>query len=176
MDEIMTSLIPLLRLVAVAFAVVLAAMTIDLFAGLYKAKLRGETRRSELLKRSIYKFTLYEGGLCIAALIDVCIFLCHGFELFGIGTLHGVPVVSFIIAMFLCIVEGLSVREKADNKIHSEISRAEKLAKHILSRDEWIEVLAGAIVKAQESEKELRAQQGASDNNAPQGANKKENK
>lgn len=156
MNEIVTSLIPLLRLVAIAFSVVLAAMTVDLFAGLYKAKLRGEARRSELLKRTVYKFTLYEGGLCIAALIDVCFYLCHGFELLGIGTLHGVPVVSFIIAMFLCIVEGLSVREKADNKIHSEISRAEKLAKHILTHDEWIEVIAGAIAKAQENENEKR--------------------
>lgn len=156
MNTIVISLTPLLLYVVIAFAVVLVAMAVDLAAGLYKAHLRGETRRSELLKRTMYKFTLYEGGMCIAALIDVCIYLCHGFELFGINTLHGVPVVSFLIAIFLCIVEGLSVREKADDKIHSEISRAAMLAKHILTRDEWIDVLAGAITKAQEESKTLK--------------------
>lgn len=156
MNNIVTSLTPLLLYVVIAFAIVFIAMMVDLAAGLYKAKLRGEARRSELLKRTMYKFTLYEGGMCIAALIDVCVYLCHGFELFGISILHGVPVVSFLIAIFLCIVEGLSVREKADDKIHSEISRAAMLAKHILTRDEWIEVLAGAITKAQEESKTLK--------------------
>lgn len=156
MSIIIVSLSPLLRLVIVAFAVVLAAMTVDLFAGLYKAKLRGEARRSQLLKRTMYKFTLYEGGLCIAALIDVCVFLCHGFELFGVSTLHGVPVVSFLIAIFLCVVEGLSIREKADAKIHSEIARAEQLAKTLFTRDEWVKILANAIAEAQAGEKKAK--------------------
>jgi hypothetical protein len=56
------------------------------------------------------------------------------------------------MAIFLCGVEGLSIREKADKKIHSEISRAEKLAKHILTHDQWVDILAGAIQKARASE------------------------
>ena len=152
MQEIAFSLIPLLRYITVAFIVVFVAMLADLGAGLYKAKLRGEATRSELLKRSSYKFVLYEGGMMVAALIDVCVFLCHGFELVGLTILHGVPVISFLMAIFLCGVEGLSIREKADKKIHSEISRAEKLAKHILTHDQWVDILAGAIQKARASE------------------------
>lgn len=154
MITIAVSLTPLLQMVVIAFAVVFIAMSVDLGAGLYKAHLRGEARRSELLKRTMYKFILYEGGLCIAALIDVCIYLCHGFELFGIDRLDGVPVTSFLIAIFLCIVEGLSVREKADDKIHSEINSAATLIKHIISHEEWIESLAAAIARAQANENE----------------------
>ena len=36
------------------------------------------------------------------------------------------------LGIFWCIVEGLSVREKADEKIHSNISKAEKIAALVL--------------------------------------------
>ena len=156
MTELIVILTPLLRLVVVAFWIVFAAMFIDLLVGLYKSKLRGDKPRSDSLKRSAYKFVLYEGGLCIAALIDVCIYLCHGFQLFGVHVLHGVPVVSFLLAIFFCVVEGMSVREKADEKIHSELSRAERLAKHILTREEWMDLLAAAMTKAQENNDKVR--------------------
>jgi uncharacterized membrane protein len=173
MRSIISSITPLLQYVVIAFAVVIIAMIVDLVAGLYKAKLRGEARRSELLKRTVYKFTLYEGGLCIAALIDICFFLCHGFELAGLQVLHGVPVVSFLVAIFICFVEGLSVREKADNKLHSEISRAEELAKQVLSHDEWINALTDAISRAQAKDRDVHAQQGAQAKNTPQGKKKR---
>ena len=156
MAELILILTPLLRLVVVAFFIVFVAMSIDLLVGLHKSKLRGEKRRSDSLKRSAYKFVLYEGVMCIAALIDVSLFLCHGFQLFGVSVLHGVPVMSFVLAIFFCAVEGLSVREKADEKIHSDLSRAERLAKHILTRDEWIELLTAAMTKAQENNDKVR--------------------
>lgn len=166
MTELILILTPLLRLVVVAFFIVFIAMSIDLLVGLHKSKLRREKRRSDSLKRSAYKFVLYEGGMCIAALIDVCFFLCHGFQLFGVSVLHGVPVMSFVLAIFFCAVEGLSVREKADEKIHSELSRAERLAKHILTRDEWIELLTAAMTKVQENNDKV--------SHSPWGAKRKE--
>ena len=39
----------------------------------------------------------------------------------------------------------MSVREKADEKVHSEIARAEKLAKQVFSREELVEILAEAM-------------------------------
>ena len=49
------------------------------------------------------------------------------------------------MAIFWCVVEFLSVREKADEKVHSEIARAERLAKQVFSREEMVEILAEAM-------------------------------
>jgi hypothetical protein len=40
------------------------------------------------------------------------------------------------------------VREKADDKIHSEIARAERLAKQIITKEELVEVLTEAFRKS----------------------------
>ena len=57
----------MLVMIVLACLLVLMAMLIDLGAGLYKAKQRGEVRSSWWLKRSLTKFITYEGGLLIAA-------------------------------------------------------------------------------------------------------------
>lgn len=59
------------------------------------------------------------------------------------------------------------MREKADEKIHSELSRAERLAKHILTRDEWIELLTAAMTKVQDNNDKV--------SHNPWGAKRKEN-
>ena len=42
-------------------------------------------------------------------------------------------------------IQFLSVREKADDKVHSEIARAERLAKQVFSKEEMVEILAEAM-------------------------------
>ena len=112
--------------------IVLMAMMVDLVAGLYKAHLRGDARRSEALKRTGYKFLLYEGTILIAAGIDILIHIAKIPMWFGWELMYNVPLVTILIGIFWCVVEFLSVREKADEKIHSDISKAEKLAAQIL--------------------------------------------
>ena len=55
----------MVTIVVVAMMIVLIAMLLDLVSGLYKAKLRGEIRSSQALKRTITKFITYEGGMMI---------------------------------------------------------------------------------------------------------------
>ena len=57
----------MLIIALVAMIVVLLAMIVDLFSGLRKAKVRGEYRSSEALKRTFTKFITYEGGMIIAS-------------------------------------------------------------------------------------------------------------
>ena len=45
---------------------------------------------------------------------------------------YDLPLVTIVVGIFWCIVEFLSVREKADQKTHSEIAKAEKMAIAIL--------------------------------------------
>ncbi len=122
----------MLTLIAIVGIVVFMAMMVDLGAGLYKAHLRGDARRSEALKRTGYKFCLYEGSILIAAGMDVLIHLSHLYRWFGWELVYGLPLVSIALGIFWCVVEFLSVREKADEKTHSDIAKAEKMAVAIL--------------------------------------------
>jgi uncharacterized membrane protein len=142
LKEIITSRI--LTLSAVAMLLVFLAMAIDLIAGLRKAKKRGEIRSSWGLKRTIDKFVSYEGAMLIAAMADVMVFFCHVWEIVGLKMLQGVPVLSCVLAVFLLLVEFISVREKADEKTKTEISRAGDVLKNV-TREEVLKAIADVL-------------------------------
>lgn len=112
--------------------IVFLAMMVDLAAGLYKAKIRGDARRSEALKRTGYKFLIYEGCILIASMVDLMIHMGKLYLLLGWEAAWGVPFVTILMGIFWCAVEFLSVREAADEKIHSDISKAGRLAAQLL--------------------------------------------
>ena len=114
--------------IAITAIVVFLAMMVDLASGLYKAYLRGDARRSEALKRTGYKFCLYEGTILIAAGVDVLIHISRLLQVAGWELLYEIPMITLLLGIFWCVVEFLSVREKADEKTHSDIAKAENLA------------------------------------------------
>lgn len=122
----------MMMVISIVAMVVFVAMMVDLAAGLYKAHLRGDARRSEALKRTGYKFCLYQGSILIAAGIDLCIHLAKVYMWFGWSMVFGLPLVTIMLGIFWCVVEFLSVREKADEKTHSDIAKAEKMAVALL--------------------------------------------
>jgi uncharacterized membrane protein len=122
----------MMMVISIVAIVVFVAMMVDLAAGLYKAHLRGDARRSEALKRTGYKFCLYQGSILIAAGIDLCIHLAKVYMWFGWSMVYGLPLVTIMLGIFWCVVEFLSVREKADEKTHSDIAKAERMAKALL--------------------------------------------
>ena len=132
MIEILIGAKALLLCVAVVAIVVFLAMMVDLGAGLYKAYLRGEVRRSEALKRTGYKFALYEGTILIATGVDLLIHIAKVPMWFGWEIVYGIPLITIALGIFWCIVEILSVREKADEKTHSDIAKASQLAAALL--------------------------------------------
>lgn len=117
---------------AMVAVIVFLAMMVDLGAGLYKAFLRGDARRSEALKRTGYKFCLYEGTILIASGVDILIHMAKLPMWFGWEIIYNIPLVTIILGIFWCFVEFMSVREKADEKTHSDIAKAEKMATAIL--------------------------------------------
>lgn len=133
----------LLLEIGAACLVVFGAMCLDLASGLYKAHLAGKARRSEALKRSAYKFITYEGALLIAGGIDLLLWLAHLWQMFHINLLEDVPCFTFIIAIFLCVVEIMSIRERADEKMRSEMERAEKLATRM--SDHLVDIIADRL-------------------------------
>lgn len=138
MTEIIETARQMFLMDSIIAVIVFIAMMIDLAAGLYKAKVRGDARRSEALKRTGYKFLIYEGGIMIASMVDLMIHMGKMYLIFGWQMAWGIPFVTIMMGIFWCVVEFLSVREKADEKIHSDISKAEKLAAQILKIVETI--------------------------------------
>ena len=122
----------MMMLVSVVALIVLMAMMVDLGAGLYKAHLRGDARRSEALKRTGYKFCLYQGTILIASGIDLLVHLSKLYLWFGWEMVYNIPLVTIMLGVFWCFVEFLSVKEKADEKTHSDIAKAERMAKALL--------------------------------------------
>lgn len=132
MTEILAGTKVMMMVVSLVAMIVFFAMMVDLGAGLYKAYLRGDARRSEALKRTGYKFALYEGTIIIACGIDMLIHVAKLWLWFGWSMVYGLPLITIALGIFWCVVEFLSVREKADQKTHSDIAKAEKMAVALL--------------------------------------------
>lgn len=101
---------------AVVALVVVVAMAIDLTSGLYKASLRGETKTSFGLQRTTLKAITYLGSILICFGIDVLLHMGKLWEAIGWQWMVGIPAIAIIIGVFNCVVELISVREKADAK------------------------------------------------------------
>lgn len=142
----------MLAIVVVAMVIVLIAMSIDLASGLYKAKLRGELRTSQALKRTLTKFITYEGGMLIAAGVDMLIHMSRLTELFGLVSIYGVPVVTCLVGVFLLVVEFISIREKADKKTRKEMSDAAELLSGMLGNETLKEALRITIERTENKE------------------------
>ena len=130
---------PLFQVAVMVMLAVLLAMIIDLGAGLYKAKQRGELRTSEALRRTLSKFISYEGGLMIATIADLFIHLSKFYQLVGMSALIGVPIVSILVGLFLLVVEFMSVREKADAKTKKQQEQAAGLLMKLVSKEDLAE-------------------------------------
>lgn len=135
----------MISIVVAACIVVFLAMIIDLGSGLMKAKQRHEIRSSWGLKRTLNKFIMYEGGMLIAAGVDLLIHFSHLLQLFHLDLIYGIPVITCLLGIFLLMVEFLSVREKADEKTKTEIARAAEAASKLISADDLAEAIAKAI-------------------------------
>ena len=148
MTDLFTNNCNMISIVVIACLIVLGAMIIDLISGLQKARQRGEFRSSWGLKRTLTKFITYEGGMLIAAGVDLLIHFCHIMELFHLSTLAGVPIVTCMLGIFLLVVEFISVKEKADQKTKTEFARVGDIATNMFNKDELVEALVKAIVES----------------------------
>lgn len=128
-------------IIVVACFIVFVAMILDLVSGIRKAKQRGEARTSYGLSRTITKFISYEGGMLIAAGIDILMYMSNLVLALGLKLLHGVPVITCLMGVFLLVVEAISLYEKADEKTRKRELQAAELVKHIVSKDDLKEML-----------------------------------
>jgi len=149
-----TVIIIMSRLLALDSMMILFAMCWDLAVGLRKAKQRGEARTSYGVARTATKLLTYFGAFGVGSCIDVLLHVGKLWELCGIEVLHSVPVVATIIAIFLCVIELMSIFESADSKTKKRLAKATNAAVHIANKEEFVELLARAIAAARENTKE----------------------
>ena len=109
----------------ICFATILIAMTIDLIAGIQKAKELHVARTSTGLKKTCDKAKKYFPTFGIASLMDVATCIISPFPLFAI---------AWTVYLLLC--EFKSIREKAYEK--AEIRKQERTMKVILENKEDI--------------------------------------
>lgn len=148
------TLIDMSRMLALSAVIVLVAMMWDLAVGIRKAQERGEARTSYGLARTATKMLTYYGAFGIGACIDVLLHVGRVWQLFGLAdTLETVPVVAVLVAIFLCVIEGISILENADTKAKKRMGKVADVALTAASKTELVELLARAITAAQENTK-----------------------
>lgn len=135
-------------IIVIACLLVIGAMILDLIAGLYKAKQRGEIRSSWGLKRTISKLISYIGSLLIMASVDYLIHFSKLLPLIGLDKLYGLPMLTCLVAIFLLIVEAISIREAADEKTKTETARVAQAAAKLVNKEELVDALTKAIINA----------------------------
>lgn len=118
-----SNILVMLPVSAIAMIIVIVSMSADLVSGLRKARVNGMARKSYLLKRTATKFLLYLGCMLVATCVDTLIHLANIYTLFHLNGLLGVPIITCFVGIFLCCVEFLSIREKADDKQRKEFDR-----------------------------------------------------
>ncbi len=131
---------------------VIVAMCIDFVSGWRKAKQRGEKRTSYAFSRTLTKFLIYQGIALVGTCIDTMIhFVWAQFAVEG--SYYFVPVVTAFLCIILCIVEGWSVREKADEKQRKRMNDAADLVVSILKDETIKQTFVDTITESMQQEK-----------------------
>jgi len=123
-------------LVGVAAIAVVIAIMLDLASGLRKATLMGEVRTSYAYERTTTKLMQNGSVVIIMAMIDVFLFFGHLWDIIGLGVLSSVPVVTFIASAWMCFVQAVSIREKAEDKAERKSADTLKQLAEVLTTEQ----------------------------------------
>lgn len=147
-------LIALLFIVLGILIIPLVMIALDYWAGIRKARKRGDLIRSDKMKRTVDKVSRYYNGIFALMVLDVMqisgfIFL----HLYNGWTAYTFPVFTFAAVGFVAVVEIKSIYEPADAKESKEMKAVAELAKAIAAHKSDPEEIAEAIAKYLNKEK-----------------------
>lgn len=138
MREIFEGLGVMYLLSVIVMIAVVVAMAVDFVSGWRKAKIRGDDHTSYAASRSLTKFLIYEGILIIGVCIDTMI---HFVWFMFMESNYIVPLMSIAWGIILCVVEGWSVKEKADKKARKRMDEAATDLAKVLDKETVLELL-----------------------------------
>lgn len=138
-------------LVGVAAIAVVIAIMLDLASGLRKAKLMGTARTSYAYERTTTKLMRNGSVVLIMAMIDVLLFFGHLWDILGLGILSNVPVVTFGASVWMCFVQAVSIREKAEDKAERKSAATLKQLAEVMTTEQLQALLSKVQGKANEA-------------------------
>lgn len=138
-------------LVGVAAIAVVIAIMLDLASGLRKATLIGEARTSYAYERTTTKLLSNGSVVLIMAMIDVFLFFGHMWDIIGLDVLSNVPVLTFIASAWMCFVQVVSIREKAEDKAERKSADTLKQLAEVLTTEQ-LQALLSRVQNKEDNE------------------------
>lgn len=140
------------QLIALLFLVVLLLFTplvfigLDYWAGIRKAKKRGEPIYSDKMKRTVDKISRYYNAILAMLVVDIIQIMAFIFlYLYNGWNAYTFPVFTLAAVLFVAAIEIKSIYEPADVKEQREMRDAAKLAKVIMEHKNDPKDIAEAI-------------------------------
>ena len=148
MQALSEQLIALLLIITGMLFTPLVFIALDYWAGIRKARKRGEAIRSDKMKRTIDKISRYYNAILAMMVVDaiqmsafIFLYLYYGW------TAYTIPVFTLAAILFVAALEIKSIYEPADVKERRENQDVIELAKAIAAHKSDPEEIAEAIAK-----------------------------
>jgi len=134
LHEILRLIFPQVVMLAIIYFLVFIIIFLDLWAGVRKAKLRGEYRSSVGLRKTIEKISKYFNMLFMITIIDAMQMLAIAHINTEITKhLPVLPILTFAGSIFIGFIELKSVYEKNEDKEKAEITQTAKIVSKVIA-------------------------------------------
>jgi hypothetical protein len=148
MFELREQLIVLLFVVLGMLVTPLIFIALDYWAGIRKARKRGDPIHSDKMKRTIDKVSRYYNGIFALMVLDMIQITAFVFlHIYNEWDAYTFPLFTLIGVLFVAAVEIKSIYEPADVKESRELKEVTELAKAIAAHKSDPEEIAEAIAK-----------------------------
>lgn len=137
-------------IIAFVYCFVLLAIFLDLWAGIRKAKARGEFRSSFGLRKTIGKVSNYFNMLFVVTIIDILQMMLV--MLLNNNTnvvLPALPFLTFAAGIFAVAIEGKSIFEKNTDKEKARVQETAKMLSEILKNKDNQEMFSAFLAYVQ---------------------------
>jgi hypothetical protein len=146
--ELKEQLIALLFVVVVMLITPIIFIALDYWAGIRKARKRGEKIYSDKMKRTVDKISRYYNAILALMVVDaiqitafIFLYLFNGWDAYTF------PLFTFVAVLFVASVEVKSILEPADVKERREMKDVAELAKAIAEHKSDPKEIAEAIAE-----------------------------
>ena len=149
MMVLQNQLIAILFIVAGLLFTPLIFIALDFWAGIRKAKKRGDMIRSDKMKRTMDKVSRYYNAILAMLVVDLIQMSAFVFMYLYLGwaNAYTFPVFTMLATLFVAAVEIKSIYEPADAKEKQELKDVQALAVAIASHKDDVKEIAEAIAE-----------------------------
>lgn len=149
MMELQNQFVAILFIVAGLLFTPLLFIALDFWAGIRKAKKRGDMIRSDKMKRTMDKVSRYYNAILAMLVVDLIQMSAFVFMYLYLGwaNAYTFPVFTMLATLFVAAVEIKSIYEPADAKEKQELKDVQALAVAIASHKDDVKEIAEAIAE-----------------------------